>query len=561
MNVLDGLPEMLLFVAVLMILTPALGAYMKRVFDGSKTFLSPLALPLERAMIGALGERARTEMSWKTYLVSLIVFNFTGLVILYVLMVAQPLLPGNMPSIPPLLAFNTAVSFVTNTNWQAYAGETALGIPVQMLGICVQNFLSAATGMAVAAALMRGLTRVNSHTVGNYWSDMTRILVHILLPISMILAVIFVSQGSVQTFHPSRNITTIEGRQQTIPLGPVASQVAIKQLGSNGGGYFNANSAHPFENPTPLTNFLQTLSLILIASAFTSTLGRSVGSKRHGWVIWSCMMGLFLAALALSLASETGGNPFMHTAGMMEGKETRFGITGSVLWSSATTAASNGSVNAAMDSMSPLAGLAAMINMMIGEVAFGGVGSGLYGMIVFIVLTVFISGLLVGRTPEYCRKKIDIYEVRMAVTAVLAPNAAILVVAALAFAVPGAALSISNGGPHGFSQVLYAATSAAANNGSAFGGLNANTGFFDISLAIGMIVGRFGVIVPVMAIAGSLAAKGRVSISAGSFRTDTSIFAVLLLAVILIIGALTFFPALSLGPISEHFLMNNSIGW
>ncbi len=453
------------------------------------------------------------------------------------------------------LAFNTAVSFMTNTNWQSYAGETTLSYLTQMLGLTVQNFLSAATGVAVLLALTRGLTRRSLQTIGNFWTDLVRATLYVLLPLAFILAILLVGQGVVQTFSPAMHVQTLEGHSQIIPFGPAASQIAIKQLGTNGGGFFNANSAYPLENPTPLCNFLQMLSLLLIPAALTYTYGKMVGCRRQGWAIFAAMIALFLAGLVVSLLAEYGFNPVTGIAASMEGKEVRFGIANSVLWANATTAASNGSVNAMHSSLSPLTGLVAMFNIMLGEVIFGGVGAGLYGMLVFVILTVFIAGLMVGRTPEYLGKKIEAFEVKMSMLAVIAPSLVILVFSAIACVTDSGLSSLGNKGPHGLSEILYAFSSATGNNGSAFAGLNANTTFYNIMLGIAMLIGRFAVIVPVLAIAGSMVNKKIAPFSAGTFQTDNATFVVLLVAIVIIVGGLTFFPALSLGPIVEHLLM------
>ncbi len=504
------------------------------------------------------------EMNWKTYTISLLVFNFFGFLFLFLLLMFQaylPLNPQHLPGTSWHLSLNTAVSFMTNTNWQSYSGETTLGYLVQMLGLTVQNFLSAATGMAVFVALMRGLTRKTTSDLGNFWVDLTRSVVYILLPLSIVLAILLVGQGVVQSFSPYVKATTLQGTEQIIPLGPAASQIAIKQLGTNGGGFFGANSAHPFENPTPFSNFLEMLAILLIPSALTFTYGRFAGSNRKGWTLFTVMFIFFTIALLFSLYSEYSNNPVLNIAGSMEGKETRFGVANSVLWSVATTAASNGSVNAMHDSLSPMSGMIAMFNIMLGEVIFGGVGSGLYGMIIFVILTVFISGLMVGRTPEFLGKKVEAFEVKMAMIAVLAPSLVILLFSAWACISTAGLQGLNYSGPHGLSEILYAFSSAGGNNGSAFAGLGTNTVFYNISLAAGMLIGRFGVIIPVMAIAGNMASKKITPLSSGTFRTDNWVFVILLTGVILIVGGLTFFPALALGPMVEHFLMISGISF
>jgi K+-transporting ATPase ATPase A chain len=444
---------------------------------------------------------------------------------------------------------------MTNTNWQGYAGETTLSYFVQMLGLTVQNFVSAATGIAVLLALIRGLSRKTTTNLGNFWTDLTRSTIYVLLPLSILFAIVLVGQGVVQNFKPYETVQTLQGVKQVIPMGPAASQIAIKQIGTNGGGFFNANSAHPFENPTPFSNFLEMLFLVLIPAALTYTYGKMVGSVRHGWIIFSVMLILLVTGLSISLYAEYASNPIFGHLPLMEGKEMRLGITNSVLWSTTTTAVSNGSVNAMHDSLSPIAGMIAMINLMLGEIIFGGVGAGLYGIVIFVILTVFIAGLMVGRSPEYLGKKVEAFEVQMAIIAVLSPNIVILIFSAWASVSQVGLSSLNNGGPHGFSEILYAYSSAAGNNGSAFAGLNANTIFYNLTLGIGMLIGRFGVIIPVLAIAGNMAQKKITPPSAGTFHTDNWLFVGLLIAVILIVGGLTHFPALALGPIMEHLLM------
>lgn len=556
--------QLLLYIGLLIALTPLLGSYMYNVFTGEKTIVHRVLAPVERFLYTLSGVDPDRDMRWSQYAWALLAFNLLGFLVLFLLQIFQHLLPFNpqkLPGVPTALAFNTAVSFMTNTNWQAYSGEAMMSYGTQMLGLVVQNFVSAATGIAVLLALARGLSRKNAETVGNFWADMVRSVVYILLPLSMVFTVILVSQGVVQTLAPSVSVSTLEGAVQTIPLGPAASQIAIKQLGSNGGGFFGVNSAHPFENPTPVSNFLQMLALLLLAAALTYTYGKITGSTRQGWTIFSAMLILFIAGLSLSLWAEYASNPVLHTAGVMEGKEVRFGITNSVLWSTATTAASNGSVNAMHDSLSPMASMIAMVNIMLGEVIFGGVGAGLYGMLMFVVITVFVAGLMVGRTPEYLGKKVESFEVKMAMIAILAPCAVILLFSALACSVSDGVASLTNQGPHGLSEILYTFSSAAGNNGSAFGGLNANTDFYNILTGIAMLIGRFGVILPVLAIAGSMAGKNITPLSSGTFPTDKPLFVVLLIAVVLIVGALTFFPALSLGPVVDHFLMQSGISF
>ncbi|MDP4184735.1 MAG: potassium-transporting ATPase subunit KdpA [Bacteroidota bacterium] len=554
--------QIALFLLALILLTPALGAFMTKVFSGEKHFLKPVLGWLERIIYRVTGVNPEEESNWKTYLAGLLTFNILGFLILFILQMIQSHLPFNtekLPNVPWHLSFNTAVSFMTNTNWQSYAGETTLSYFIQMIGLTVQNFVSAATGIAVLLALIRGVSRKTTDKLGNFWVDLTRSTLYILIPLSIVLALLLVSQGVIQNFTPYVKATNIEGTSQIIPMGPAASQIAIKQLGTNGGGFFNANSAHPFENPTPFSNFLEMLSILLIPAALTYTYGKMVGSVRQGWTVFVVMFILMIAGLAISLHSEYATNPVFGAHSMMEGKETRFGVTNSVLWSVVTTDASNGSVNSMHDSLSPVSGLVAMVNLVIGEVVYGGVGSGLYGMVIFIILTVFIAGLMVGRTPEYLGKKIEAFEVQMAIIAVLAPSTVILLFSALASITPSGLAGLNNSGPHGFSEILYTFSSAAGNNGSAFAGLNANTVFYNILIGFGMLIGRFGVIIPVMAIAGNLAKKKITPPSSGTFHTDNWLFVMLLIAVILIVGGLTFFPALSLGPIVEHLLMQSGI--
>jgi K+-transporting ATPase ATPase A chain len=468
---------------------------------------------------------------------------------------ALPLNPQRLPNVPFWLAFNTAVSFMTNTNWQAYSGESIMSYFTQMLGLGVQNFLSAATGMGVLLALARGLKRQDSETVGNFWVDVTRTILYVLLPLSVVLAVVLIGQGVVQSFAAYIPVKTVEGGSQIIPLGPAASQIAVKQLGTNGGGFFGVNSAHPFENPTPFSNFLEMLAILLIPAASTYMFGLMVGARRHGLCLLVAMLAILLTGLGAAGWSETRVNPMTGNPHWLEGKETRFGVMNSVLWGCVTTAASNGSVNAMHDSMSPLAGLVPMLNMMLGEVVFGGVGAGLYGMVLFVILTVFLAGLMVGRTPEYLGKKIEAREMIWAIIGILLPSAMILAGSALACLSTSARASVANAGPHGLSEIVYAFTSASQNNGSAFAGLNANTVFYNLALASAMLIGRFGVIIPVLAIGGRLARKKAAPPGLGTFPTNGISFIIVLIGVILIVGALTFVPMLFLGPIVEHGLM------
>lgn len=550
--------QFFIFIILLIGLTPPLGKYMAKVFQGERTFLQKAFGWLEMATYRISGVNPKDEMSWKSYAGAFLVFHIFGILFLMLFQMTQewlPLNPQHLPNISWHSALNTAVSFITNTNWQGYAGEVTMSYLTQMMALAVQNFLSAACGIAVAIAFIRGISRKNSKSLGNFWVDTTRATIYILLPFCIFFTLFLVSQGVVQNFSSYVDIITLEGAKLTIGLGPVASQVAIKMLGTNGGGFFNANAAHPFENPTALSNFVQMLSIFSIGAALTYTYGIMTNSKKHGWVIFSTMLVLFVGFTSLSLVSENITNPMYNLSGIMEGKETRFGVFNSVFFSSITTSASCGAVNSMHSSLSPMSGGIAMVNMMLGEIIFGGVGAGLYGMLLFVIMTVFIAGLMVGRTPEYMGKKIEAKEMMWVILAILAPCAAILIGAGISVVLPVGLSSLANKGPHGFSEILYAFTSAAANNGSAFAGLNANTLYYNLMLAIVMFIGRFAIIIPVLAVAGSLAQKKYSPPSSGTFETDTSIFAVLLIGVILIVGALTFLPGLSLGPIVEHFMM------
>ncbi|MFA5329465.1 MAG: potassium-transporting ATPase subunit KdpA [Prolixibacteraceae bacterium] len=554
--------QIILFIVLLISLTPVLGKFMYKVFTGEKHIMHPVFGWLEKLIYKFIRVNPDEETNWKSYTFGLLLFNMVGFLFVFLIQLFQaqlPLNPANLANVSWHSAFNTAVSFMTNTNWQGYAGETTLSYFVQMIGLAVQNFVSAATGIAVIIAVLRGVSRKNTDKLGNFWTDLTRSTLYILLPLSILFAVVLVGQGVVQNFSSYETVHTLQGADQVIPMGPAASQIAIKQLGTNGGGFFNTNSSHPFENPTPFSNFLEMFAILIISASLTYTYGKMVGSTRHGWTIFSVMMLLFVVGLGISLYGEYSTNPVFGHISSMEGKETRFGITNSVMWSTATTDASNGSVNSMHDSLSPLAGMVAIINIMLGEVIFGGVGAGLYGMFVFVILTVFIAGLMVGRTPEYMGKKVGAFEVQMAIIANLSTSFVILIFTAWAAVSSYGLSSLNNAGPHGFSEILYAFSSAAGNNGSAFAGLNANTLFYNLTLGIGMLIGRFGVIIPVLAIAGSLAGKNITPTSAGTFRTDNWLFAGLLIAVILIVGGLTYFPALSLGPVVEHLLMNSGI--
>jgi K+-transporting ATPase ATPase A chain len=550
--------QFILFVILLIALTPPLGQFMAKVFQGQQTFLHKPLGWLEKLTYKVSGINSQEDMTWKDYAISFMIFHVFAVVFLVILQMVQawlPLNPQHLPNVNWHSSLNTAVSFVTNTNWQGYSGEVTMSYLTQMIALTVQNFLSAACGIAVAIALTRGIARKNANAIGNFWVDATRAVVYILLPLSVILTLVLVGQGVVQTFASYVDVTTLEGAKQVVPLGPVASQVAIKMLGTNGGGFFNANAAHPFENATAVSNFLQMLAIFAIGAALTYTYGTITGARKHGWVIFGTMLAMFVVLTSLSLASEYSTNPVFHTAGIMEGKETRFGVFGSVFFSSVTTSASCGAVNAMHSSLSPLSGGIAMLNMMLGEIIFGGVGAGLYGMLLFVILTVFIAGLMVGRTPEYMGKKIEAREMTMVILAILAPCATILIGTAISVISPVALSSLGNKGPHGFSEILYAFTSTAANNGSAFAGLNANTVYYNLMLSLAMLLGRFAIILPVLAVAGGLAQKKYSPPSAGTFETDSGIFAMLLVGVILIVGALTFLPGLSLGPIVEHLMM------
>jgi K+-transporting ATPase ATPase A chain len=551
--------QTLLYLVLLIAVTPLLGRYMAQVFGGEKTILSPILKPVERLIYALSGVKADEEMTWKQYAVALVLFNVVGFAVVFILQLVQanlPLNPAKLPNVGPALAFNTAVSFMSNTNWQSYGGETTMSYLTQMLGLAVQNFVSAATGIAAMLALIRGLARRQEKTLGNFWADLVRSTLYVLIPASILLGLVLVSQGVVQNFNTYTDVKTLEGQTQTLPQGPAASQLAIKQVGTNGGGFFNVNSAHPYENPTPLSNFLEMFSILAIPAALCYTYGIMVGSRRQGWAIFAAMLILFLVGLGVSYLAEYQPNPVAGNLTRLEGKEVRNGIGGSILWQVATTDASNGSVNSMHDSSSPLAGLIAMLNIMLGEVIFGGVGAGLYGMLVFVILTVFIAGLMVGRSPEYLGKKIESLEIRMSIAAILLPSAVILLFTALSVVTEAGLSSRANMGPHGLSEILYAFSSAAGNNGSAFAGLNANTDYYNILMGIGMLIGRFGVIIPILVIAGSMVTKKYAPPSPGTFPTDRPLFVGLLVSIVIIVGALTFFPALSLGPIVEHFLMN-----
>lgn len=559
---LNGWIQILIFCGIIILLVKPLGGYMTRVFNGERTFLSPILVPAERGLYRLAGTSEREEQHWTTYTVSLLLFNLAGFLLLYVLQRGQGSLPFNpmgMSNVPADLAFNTTSSFVTNTNWQNYGGESTLSYLTQMAGLTVQNFVSAATGVAIAIALIRAFSRKSMKTLGNFWVDLTRCTLYILLPLCVLLTLAFVSLGVPQTIGAYAEATTLEGARQVIALGPVASQLAIKMLGTNGGGFFNANSAHPFENPDAISNLIQMVAIFAIGASLTNVFGRMVGNERQGWAIFAAMGILFVAGVAVCYWAEAAGNPLIHALGIdggnMEGKETRFGIAMSALFAVVTTAASCGAVIALHDSMMALGGMIPMINMMLGEIIIGGVGAGFYGIVLFVVVAIFVAGLMVGRTPEYLGKKIEAKEVKMAMLAVLCLPLSILGFTAIASVLPTSLASIANPGPHGFSEILYAYTSGTANNGSAFGGLSGNTPWYNITIGLAMLTGRFLVIIPALAIAGSLVAKKAAPQSAGTFPTTGPLFVGLLIGVILVVGGLIFFPALALGPVAEHFAM------
>ena len=596
----NGWLQLALYVVVLLALAKPLGAYMARVYEGQPAVLNRFGAPVERILYKVCGIDPQREMHWIEYTLAALAFNIAGLVVVYALQRLQhwiPLLnPQDMVAVSPDSAFNTAVSFATNTNWQGYGGESTMSYLTQMLGLTVQNFVSAATGMAVLIALIRGFQRASTSTIGNFWVDLTRTTLYILLPLSLALAVALVSQGVVQTFSPYTTAQLVQpvdydnpkldaagqalkddkgnpvtepatAREQTIAVGPAASQVAIKQLGTNGGGFFNVNSAHPFENPTPLSNFLEVLSILVISGALCYTFGVMAKDTRQGWAVLAAMAIVFVALLVLCAWAENRGNPLLDALGVdqiagqaqsggnMEGKEVRFGIANSALWATATTVASNGSVNAMHDSFTPLGGLVPMVSIELGEVIFGGVGSGLYGMLIFALVAVFVAGLMIGRTPEYLGKKIEAFEMKMAMIAILVPPFVVLTGTAIAVLLPDGLAGLANPGAHGFSEILYAYSSAGNNNGSAFAGLSANTPFYNTTLGIAMWIARYWLMVPVLAIAGSLAAKKIVPTGGGTLPTHTPLFVVLLISVVLLVGALTFVPALALGPIVEHLVL------
>ncbi len=562
--------EILVYLAIIVALTPILGAYMKRVFAGERTWLDPVLRPVEGGIYKVCGVDASRDQGWVEWTVTMLVVNAASLVILYAMQRLQHFLPFNpngFGAVSPDSSWNTAVSFTTNTNWQGYAGESTMSHFTQMAGLALHNFLSAATGIAIAIAIIRGIAREKAKGIGNFWCDCTRAILWVLLPFSFLAALFFVSRGVVQNFRPDVKVKTVEGAEQKIAQGPVASQEAIKELGTNGGGFFNANSSHPYENPTPGTNFLQLVLIFAIGAGLTNTLGRMTGSVRHGWAVFAAMAFLFLAGAIVCGVAEQRGNPIHQKAGVaalpteggtggnMEGKEVRFGIGDSALFATVTTGASCGAINSWHDSYTPIGGLVPLANIASGEVVVGGVGAGLYGMFLFIVLSVFIAGLMVGRTPEYLGKKVEAHEVKLAMLSVLVLTLCILGFGAAASVLPAGLSSLANAGPHGFSEILYAFTSGAGNNGSAFAGLNANTLFYNTALGFDMFFGRFFMLIPILGIAGSLAAKKKVPESVGTFPVTGALFSFLLVGVIVIVGALTFFPAFSLGPIVEQLLM------
>jgi len=557
-----GWIQILLYIAIILAITPVLGAYMTRVFNGERTFLSPVLRPVEAAIYWAGGVDEKREQDWLMYTVGMLLFHVGGFLILYVLMRVQGVLPFNpagQTAVAPDLSFNTAVSFITNTNWQNYGGEGTMSYLTQMLGLTHQNFLSAATGIVLAVALIRGFARHSAKTVGNFWVDITRCTLYILIPICVPYALFLVWQGMPQTLGPYVDATTLEGAKQTIAVGPVASQIAIKMLGTNGGGFFNANAAHPFENPTALSNFVQMISIFAIGAALTNVFGRMIGNQRQGWAVLAVMGVLFIAGVVVCYWAEAHGNDILNAMGLaggnMEGKEVRFGIIASALFAVITTAASCGAVNAMHDSFTALGGMVPLINIQLGEIIVGGVGAGMYGMLLFVIVAIFVAGLMVGRTPEYVGKKIEAKEVKMAMLAILVLPLMYLGWTAVAAVNPQAISQLGNNGPHGFSEMLYLYTSSTGNNGSGFAGISANTLFFNITGAVAMFVGRFWMIIPAMAIAGSLAAKKSIPASAGTFPTTGGLFVGLVVGVIVIVGGLTFFPALALGPLVEQFAM------
>lgn len=561
----SGWIQLALFVAVLAIITKPMGLYLMQVLDANgRTWLDPVIKPFERFTYRLMGVNAGREHDWKQYTLAMLLFSLVSLLFTYAILRLQnhlPLNPQGLGALVPHLAFNTAVSFTTNTNWQSYGGESTMSYFSQMVALTIHNFASAAVGIALAGALVRGIARHSTELLGNFWVDLVRVTYYLLLPVCLVFALFLVSQGMIQNFKPYAQATTLEGAKQTIVQGPMASQVAIKMLGTNGGGYANANAAHPFENPTPLSNFIQMLSIFSIGSGLTWYLGRMTKNQAHGWAVWSVMTILFLAGVLVAWHAEAAGNPIHQQLGVatadgnMEGKEVRFGIFNSALFATITTDASCGAVNAMHDSFTPLGGFVPLFNIQLGEIIFGGVGAGLYGMLIFVVLAVFIAGLMVGRTPEYLGKKIQSYEVKMAMLALLVLCISILVFSAWASVSSWGLSSLNNSGPHGLSEILYAFSSATGNNGSAFAGFNTNTPWLNTTLGLAMLIGRFWMIIPIMALAGSLAKKKFVPASVGTFPVHGATFVILLLGTVLLIGALNFLPVLALGPIVEHFLM------
>ena len=566
----NGILQLVAYLVVLVLITKPMGVFLTRVFNNERTFLTPIFGPIERLIYRVCGIDPNAEMKWTGYSAALLIFSAVSGIVLYGILRLQQFLPWNpqhFGAVAPDLSFNTAISFTTNTNWQAYSGETTMSYFTQMAGLAVHNFISAAMGIAIAVAIVRGLVRSSVQTLGNFWADLVRCTLYILLPISIAVTIVFVALGMIQNLSPYVTATTLEGAKQVIAMGPVASQEAIKILGTNGGGFFNANSAHPFENPSALTSFLQVILIFSIGSGLTYMFGRMAKDQKQGWAIWGAMTFLFLAGLVTCYTAEQCGNPIVgklgieraatstQSGGNMEGKEVRFGITQSTLFATVTTDASCGAVNSMHESYTPIGGMVPLFNIMLGEVIFGGVGAGLYGMMIFVILSVFIAGLMVGRTPEYLGKKIESKEVKLSMLALLSMVFCVLGFTACAVVYPSALKSLANHGPHGLTEILYAFASATGNNGSAFAVLNANTQFYNITLAIAMLFGRYFVIIPMLAVAGNMARKTPVAPSTGTFLTNTPLFGTLLVMVILIIGGLTFFPALSLGPILEHLSM------
>jgi K+-transporting ATPase ATPase A chain len=569
---LNGWLQIALFSAIVILITRPFGGYMTRVFAGDKTWLSPVLRPVERVIYRLCGVDETVEQHWITYAVAMLMFSLAGFLVLYALQRLQAVLPFNpqgQSAVEESLAFNTSISFVTNTNWQSYVPETTMSYLTQMAGLTVHNFISAATGIALALALVRGFVRRESKTIGNFWVDLTRCTLYILLPICVVVAIVFVWQGMPQNLGAYTDVTTLEGAKQTIAQGPVASQEAIKLLGTNGGGFFNANSAHPFENPTPLTNLITLLLIFSIGAGLTNVLGRMVKDERQGWAIFAAMGILFLAGVTTAYWAESAGNPAfaalnvdsapsaLQAGGNMEGKEVRFGVTDSAMFATITTDTSCGAVNSMHDSFTPLGGMVPLVNIQLGEVIFGGVGSGLYGMLAFAIVAMFVAGLMVGRTPEYLGKKLEAREVKMTILALLSLPLSILGWTALATAVPAGLAGIANTGPHGFSEILYAYSSGTGNNGSAFAGISANTLYYNTTLSGAMLMGRFIFVIPLLAVAGSLAQKKLLAPSAGTFPTTSPLFVGLLVGVVVIIGGLTYFPAVSLGPVVEQVAMNS----